>query len=101
MSKSISKGGLEVLETSDLDISKLIDHATSILKIDLAEATKEHVDRSDQRTETLNYTFREQWVLKWLLRQFVSEQSQNGEAYAVTPPISTGSVWTTYTEAVN
>ena len=75
MATPLSKDGLENLDRSDLDAAQLVDHAASVLRVNLVEATKDHVEHPDQETSTTDYTFREQWVLRWLLRRFVSEHN--------------------------
>ena len=70
-----SKDSLEILDKSDLDLSQLIDHAASVLKVDLPEKTKEYLECPSDEPSTTGYAFREQWVLRWLLRRFTSEQS--------------------------
>ena len=70
-----SKDSLEILDKSDLDLSELTDHAASVLKVDLAEESKKHLERHSQDSSITGYSFREQWVLRWLLRQIASEQT--------------------------
>ena len=76
MAETSSKGSLEVLDKSDLKPLQLVGHAASILKINLTETTQLYLASPEQTTWINSYTFREQWVLKWLLRTFYSEQSQ-------------------------
>ncbi|RMD39395.1 hypothetical protein DV735_g5738, partial [Chaetothyriales sp. CBS 134920] len=60
-------GGLEALDKSDADSDTLIQHAASILGVDL-DITKTEADVAEH-----NFTFRQQWVLRWITRKIHSE----------------------------
>ena len=77
MSSTEGRLGLEILEKSDLDILPIIEHVISILKIDLAKTTQAHLKREEGAEVKLEYTFREQWVLRWLLKRFAAEETQH------------------------
>ena len=80
-----TKEGLEILEKSDLDSLQLIDHATAILSIDLAATTSTNYKDTEETTSSPEHTFREQWVLRWLLKRFISEHGQLGKTEADDP----------------
>ena len=84
MPKPIFKNGLEILEKNELDISILIDHATTILNIDLVEVSRRHLEHVSGETTAVDATFREQWTLRWLLKRFNWEQNPSQGEYTPT-----------------
>jgi hypothetical protein len=78
-----SSSGMESLEISDLPTSELVRHAATILKVDLQLCEGPHAQSKTEKSSPRAYTFREQWVLKWLLRRFVSEESRFKEQSAM------------------
>lgn len=80
MAESSFNGGLEILDKSDLNTNQLIDHACAILNIDLATTTSNHIEEVDNHDSSTIYTFREQWVLRWILKRIASEHNKpNGD----------------------
>ncbi len=81
MTRPDSKDSLELLDRSDLDLSELIDHAASVLRVDLVEETRKHLEHPDEESSATGFTFHEQWILRWLLKRFTSEQTPHTNSH--------------------
>ena len=72
-------GGLEALDGSDADIRTRIRHAATILGIDLAKSKLPSTDEKNHVRRGGTNSFKEQWVLRWLLKTLhaaISEASR-------------------------
>ena len=68
----ILDGGLEVLDSSDADVDTLTTHAASILSIEFS-GTKLNSDFTERTARASDFSFKEQWVLRWLTRKVHAE----------------------------
>ncbi|RMZ88143.1 hypothetical protein DV736_g4632, partial [Chaetothyriales sp. CBS 134916] len=66
-------GGLEALDKSDADSDALIQHAASILGVDLNRTDFDLAVDAGAKVAENNFTFRQQWVLRWITRKIHSE----------------------------
>lgn len=65
------KGGLEALDRSDATLPVLVAHAAQVLDVDLCRKTAKSTERRLEPS-TSTYSFKEQWVLRWLTRSIAT-----------------------------
>ncbi|RMZ85159.1 hypothetical protein DV738_g201, partial [Chaetothyriales sp. CBS 135597] len=74
----VLNGGLEALDKSDADSNTLIWHAASILGVDLNLTETQTQTQTQTDVAEHNFTFRQQWVLRWITRKIHSELQSTG-----------------------
>lgn len=80
MSERKALTGLEALERSDADFSELVEHAETTLGIDLRHTSDVAETFTGSKSTANTSTFKEQWVLRWLIRRFLAANGANSGA---------------------
>ncbi|KPI44859.1 uncharacterized protein AB675_2476 [Cyphellophora attinorum] len=83
-----SKSALESLERSKASLGQLVEDAAKIVGADLISEVDGVKNDGPNIQPTARYTFKEQWILRWLLRRFIATDTiqVNGSKIETTKP---------------